>query len=166
MQINIRNLIKDEIIPLDLKLKFEVPKGYGLSSSEAEVCFKGKVYGKGDLFVLEGQIFAEVLKPCDRCLTDTLIKLNETIFEQFKQTEETGDFISFQGEIIDLDEAVFTNFLLNIPIKALCKEDCKGLCPVCGLNLNDGECLCKDNKESKFDVLRSLFKDDAHVNTD
>ena len=49
----------------------------------------------------------------------------------------------FEGDEIDLDPYVFEEVMLNIPIKALCSESCKGMCPTCGKNLNIGECQCE-----------------------
>ena len=49
-------------------------------------------------------------------------------------------------------------------MKVLCREDCKGLCPVCGKDLNDGDCGCdRTERDPRFESLRALFNDDEEV---
>lgn len=57
--------------------------------------------------------------------------------------EDTGEFIVVEGMRLDLTALVREDLLLALPAKFLCREDCKGLCPICGKNLNDGSCSCK-----------------------
>ncbi|NLN75147.1 MAG: DUF177 domain-containing protein [Armatimonadetes bacterium] len=67
----------------------------------------------------------------------------------------------FVDNVFDLDEYLRQSILVNVPIKPLCDEVCKGLCPQCGKNLNDGSCDCTvEPDESPFGALRSLFKDE------
>ena len=64
----------------------------------------------------------------------------------------------FVDNVFDLEEYLRQSILVNIPIKPLCDEDCKGLCPHCGANLNDGPCECRpDSEESPFAALASLL---------
>jgi uncharacterized protein len=63
---------------------------------------------------------------------------------------------SFQGEL-DLSRCVWEVLLLNLPERAICRDDCRGLCPVCGGNLNEVDCGCKeDDTDPRFAVLRDL----------
>jgi len=63
----------------------------------------------------------------------------------------------FSGEEIDLSKLIRDQIILNVPYKALCHEECRGLCPRCGANLNEGDCGCEGKAlGSAFDVLRSL----------
>jgi uncharacterized protein len=65
----------------------------------------------------------------------------------------------FVDNIFDLDEYLRQSILVNVPIKPLCEEECKGLCPHCGANLNDASCECQpDTEESPFATLASLLK--------
>jgi uncharacterized protein len=58
---------------------------------------------------------------------------------------------------INIGEDVRDYALLALPMKKLCSEDCKGLCPKCGKNLNDGSCNCKDEKiDSRWEPLQKL----------
>jgi uncharacterized protein len=58
-------------------------------------------------------------------------------------TSEELDIYYYDGEEVDIDSYVFEEVMLNIPIKALCSESCKGLCPSCGKNLNSEDCRCE-----------------------
>ena len=96
--------------------------------------------------------------------------MNFNISERFKEIErfsdsedeenQNPDINYLSGDIISLDEYVYSNMVLNVPIKHLCQEDCKGLCFKCGTNLNNGSCSCDTREvDPRFDILNSLDKD-------
>jgi uncharacterized protein len=59
---------------------------------------------------------------------------------------------------IDISQRVHDAIMLNISLKPLCSEDCRGLCPMCGANLNEGECDCTPDKtDERWDALKNLF---------
>ncbi len=114
-----------------------------------------KVYRVRDKYVLEGFLEGILQISCDRCLeryhkevkTDfrvVMIKpppeMRESEIELLEEDMEVG-FI--KGEEIDLDGIIREQIFLSLPIKSLCREDCSGLCPVCGINLNSKECTCE-----------------------
>jgi uncharacterized protein len=96
----------------------------------------------------------EVDLTCSRCLGRFRYPLNIKFEEEFLPTidaetgttlpppEDSGAFTIDEQHILDLTEAVRQYALLAIPMKALCKKDCAGLCPTCGKNLNLGKCDC------------------------
>jgi uncharacterized protein len=96
----------------------------------------------------------EVELSCNRCLGKFLQPLKIRFEEEFfptldilsgaalPQPEESSAFTIDEHHILDLTEAVRQYALLAIPMKALCKKDCAGLCPTCGKNLNEGRCDC------------------------
>lgn len=97
---------------------------------------------------------------CDRCLTPTEQKL---VFDYTKDVKKVCDNEDFDGIILSPDESfdyeteVVTEVLLSFPAKHLCDENCKGLCPVCGCNLNEHECSCeKKVPDPRLEVLRNL----------
>ena len=100
--------------------------------------------------------------PCDRCLTpvNTVVHFEIDRVADLEQDTETveeqeeQDYID--GYNLDVDELVFAEVLMNIPAKTLCREDCKGLCPVCGCNRNEKDCGCDDQS---LDPRMSVFKD-------
>ena len=104
----------------------------------------GVVMNTGTGFRVRGVIHDERQFACDRCLEECH-ETQEIPFEEiFRQgeAEPLGDATPFTGDVIELDALVRDTLLTAQPLHSLCKPDCKGLCPVCGANLNHGECGC------------------------
>ena len=74
-----------------------------------------------------------------------------------ENAEDDPELFLLQGDEIDLDEILSTCFILDMDSKFLCKEDCKGLCPDCGKNLNLGPCECRKKIDPRFAVLEQLL---------
>jgi len=104
---------------------------------------------------------------CARCLEIFEMDINPRI--QFviqlldisePQPSEDDDFVILPkttGEY-DISQRVREAILLELPLKPLCSETCKGLCPMCGVNLNEGECDCTPDKtDERWDSLKQLF---------
>lgn len=108
--------------------------------------------------------------PCDRCLEDadqTLnlhfekdVDMNQTAEERVKALDEQ---YYIEGYNLDVDKLVCSEILVSWPSKVLCKEDCKGICSVCGTNLNLGTCDCEptdlDPRMAKIQEIFSKFKE-------
>ena len=100
--------------------------------------------------------------PCDRCLTAVDTKVDLVIDEivdfaddaSEEETQIEKDYID--GYNLDADKLLFSEMLVSMPGKTLCKEDCKGLCLKCGTNLNIKECGCD---REVLDPRMSVFKD-------
>ena len=100
--------------------------------------------------------------PCDRCLkpVDTKIDLSIDEIVDFaddaseEETQIEKDYID--GYCIDTDKLLFNELIMSIPTKTLCKNDCKGLCLICGCDLNIKECSCD---REILDPRMSVFKD-------
>ena len=67
------------------------------------------------------------------------------------------DYIVLPDLVLDLDALAEEDVVLNLPSKVLCKDDCKGLCPQCGKNLNDGPCDCKEPVDPRLAGLLELL---------
>ena len=82
---------------------------------------------------------------CDRCLRefnrDYSYKFKHVIVKSLNT--DTDDYIVSDGDKLDLDELAISDLFLQLPSKTLCSEDCKGLCSICGTDLNVSECNCK-----------------------
>ncbi len=103
--------------------------------------------------------------PCSRCLVpqrveipvdfENEIDMNITAAERAQNLDET-EYIS--GYDLDVDRLIYEEILLGFPTKVLCDEDCKGLCKVCGHNLNEGECGCdRTELDPRMSVIREIF---------
>ena len=99
-----------------------------------------QVHGKADL-VLQME--------CDRCLKEVEKKMELDFFrevfapdETTESTEEEDDRSFMEGYHLNVEDLLYSEILLNLPTKVLCREDCKGICRQCGKDLNEGECGC------------------------
>lgn len=121
-----------------------------------------EIYPVNNYYRIKGNASGKAEFQCSRCL-DTFsrsfrLKFEEVIVKEPLSGEElekelnVDDMnISFNhGEEIELGDIVTEQFLLDLPMKTLCSEDCKGLCPECGENLNKKNCAC-DKKQDSFD---------------
>jgi uncharacterized protein len=115
-------------------------------------------------FVLEGEMDAEVVIPCSRCTVPVDYPIQAGFSKDLKLQVEDGDSEEaheyLTGYLMDLEKLVYDELYLNFPMKVVCKEDCKGICPECGANLNETTCDCMtDRIDLRFAGLKELFKD-------
>lgn len=122
----------------------------------------------------DGTVTVPVELQCDRCLatySDTItFPLREQYYptidvitgEPLPATEDELVFPIDQNHLLDLREAIRQNLLLALPMRTICREDCAGLCPQCGHNLNDGPCDCQPEvQDSRFEALRALLEEQS-----
>ena len=109
-----------------------------------------------DLVEVEGTMLCSVVLPCSRCLQPVEQQLEMPVAlsftresfgttagdEELELTEDAIGLIPFEGDTIDLREPLEQELLMALPQHPLCVEDCAGLCPVCGVNLNRQRCAC------------------------
>jgi uncharacterized protein len=117
---------------------------------------------------LEGNLRTEVEMDCSRCLEAARLPISAPFKyiltpaqaehpEEQELNAEDLDFIYYQDDLIDLDPLVAEQILLQIPMKVLCREDCRGLCPHCGISLNQHSCQCHAERiDSRLAVLKKL----------
>lgn len=112
---------------------------------EGPLVIEGKVIHTGSCWRAEGVIRCEKSFVCDRCLKPCREAQEHHFSEEFRRTgDEMADEDTnlFEGDLIDLTELVRDTVLAAQPLSKLCRPDCKGLCPVCGADLNEGDCGC------------------------
>jgi uncharacterized protein len=108
----------------------------------------------GDDIMAEGAIRGEAIAPCARCLGEARVALEANVHLYYwPKDEETGskiatfepgepDYGVYEGDTLDPDEDLRELLLVETPAVILCRDDCKGLCPTCGANLNEKPCDC------------------------
>lgn len=136
----------------------------------AEVELKGTVYKDNSSYIVDGKVNAVLELKCDLCLSPTKLSLEipfNEVFSAEQPDEEPDDEIwvlsdeEVRSKKIDADAAVTADILLNLPMRVLCSDNCRGLCPKCGHNLNDGDCGCdRTYRNPQFEMLLDLFKDE------
>jgi len=99
--------------------------------------------------------------PCDRCAKQINKRFHYTfshVLVLSLENEDNDSFIQVQNYKLDLDELMRADILLELPTKYLCSENCKGLCSVCGKNLNDETCNCDLHQiDPRLEVLKKLI---------
>ena len=161
MLVNVDNLVIGDSKAVSFSDTVEIPKVY---SKETKVLIEltGDITNTGKEYYFNGKVNADFTTNCNLCLKPISIKLSFDMSEVFRKDigEDNEDCWSFTDKTIDLKPAVVSNILLNIPMRAVCSDDCKGLCPICGQNLNEGSCDCDTFVvDPRFEKLRTLFSD-------
>ena len=125
--------------------------------------------GKNKLEI-KAESFVVLDIPCDRCLESVPTKVEYSVDEIVdfsdnaagEEAKEEKDYIG--GYELDVDRLVFGEILISMPGKTLCKEGCKGICLICGANLNKGECGCdRDILDPRMSVFKDILKNFKEV---
>ena len=151
MLINVSGLLKSS---LGSKRNYTVSDTVNISGSDSPVQGEVLLVRTDRGILVNAKLHTEVEITCNRCLSLFSSPLTLGIEEEYfpivdvdsggslSLPDEPGCFAIDEHHDIDLTEAVRQYALLAMPMKALCREDCKGLCPTCGHNLNQGPCDC------------------------
>jgi uncharacterized protein len=123
-------------------------------------------YRAGTELFFTGAIEAPAIATCARC-AEEFTAPNRRGFRYIlvpRALQDTGEGVGddlefgvYDGDMVDLTPLVQEQVLLALPTRPLCKEDCRGLCPQCGINLNEHQCDCQaGQKDLRMAVLRNL----------
>lgn len=166
MLIDLTEVIKNENAKLDICENFDMPKisfmGEEFDFSESfKAC--GSITNNSKALELDIEISGKAKVHCARCAAPLEVSIDfpvkETLMREGEVNPENDEIILYQGKEIELDDIIVSNFLINIPVKYLCREDCKGLCPHCGTNLNEHTCDCdKDVIDPRWEKLAEIMK--------
>ncbi|GIQ68687.1 DUF177 domain-containing protein [Xylanibacillus composti] len=123
--------------------------------------------GSQGIATVEGEGAAELEVQCSRCLDTYKSELRFPILERFRQptseseaSEEDEDIHELESDQIDLRPYVEEAFWLALPFVYVCREDCQGLCQVCGTNRNERDCGCsQDRIDPRLAALQDFFKE-------
>jgi uncharacterized protein len=177
MLIEIREL---EIHPVDFREEFRPgaidlgPDLHQLSPlrSEGRAALVEEHHGKHKLIQdirLKGKLETRLEMACARCLEPVVHEVSRSFDLLYRPqgsdagraelsvTEAEAEIGYYQGDGLLLEDSLREQVLLAVPLKALCREDCKGLCPHCGKNLNEGQCTCAEQvEEPRWAALKEI----------
>ena len=119
---------------------------------------------------IRGRVQAELSTECDRCLAPTTYKVDapfDLFYKPASELAEAGDEVALDdGEVelgfyelpgLELEDILREQVLLQIPMQRLCREDCQGICPVCGANRNEVSCSCQVHPaDDRWAALQSV----------
>ena len=114
--------------------------------------------------LITGTVDIEVMIPCARCLEEVPTSIRFDIDKKLRieedglvddEMEQPDYLIGFE---LDVDKLVYAEILVNWPMRVLCKDDCKGICKVCGMNLNKGACSCQRTElDPRMAAIQDIF---------
>jgi DUF177 domain-containing protein len=133
------------------------------------VTVEARIKRKGEEVQLRGNLRAKVAVPCGRCLKSVELPIDVKFAERFASTvswkneeqhelsESDLNLAAFDGAAIELDDLVREEIILALPGRLLCGEACKGLCSICGADLNVSNCDCRSKQvDSRWEKLKDL----------
>lgn len=129
--------------------------------SKTPVVVTAKATNRASLITLVINAHFDYSRDCDRCGEPYTREMNMSFEHRLIQTladEENDDYIETPDFTLELDDVVISDIFLSLPSKNLCRDDCKGLCQICGQNLNNGECSCdKRQTDPRLEILKQLI---------
>ena len=127
----------------------------------------GEMVGTGEKVSVRAEVTAILGSRCVRCLEDVEMPVTAQIDAVFAREEDPDDpdLYKFEASAIELTDAVRDALVMEIPTRILCSEECKGLCPTCGVNRNMVSCSCQEGGEipNPFAALKSIVLNDEEV---
>jgi uncharacterized protein len=168
MEINVSQLLKSHI---GATREYEVDDPADITGDGSQDSVQGKIKltrtNRGIL--VQGDLKTRIPSECGRCLKKFEYPLTFSVEEEFfpvidvnsgvtlEIPDEPGSFKIDEHHILNLDEAIRQNALLAIPMKPLCRKNCKGICQSCGKDLNKGACGCTaDEMDPRWAKLAQL----------
>ena len=144
-----------ELIVLDDPVRFEGAR------------FSGSLVGGTDQVRVSGQVQGTAHTRCCECLEPAQVSLTAQVDVLFTRDSDPADpdLYPIEGYSIDLAPMVQEALLLEMPMRVLCREDCKGICPICGQNRNVAPCTCQEGgeRQNPFSALSELLTEDEEV---
>lgn len=166
MKLDVSKIVKSEGASLEFceDIPFDVITFNGqdfpfTSPARAE----GVIKNNGGTLYLEANVHTEFITYCARCLKQLNESFDFSVSECFTTADvgDDSDMLPIISNTVDLKGAVEDNFCTSIPFVFLCNEDCQGLCPKCGKDLNDGACECEnDDVDPRLAGLKAFLKND------
>lgn len=156
MTINLRRLFDDVDgrLEIDSELKpFSIDEGVvdSIKTKGYIQNFSGRI----ELYMTVDAVFHT---NCSRCMSDVNYPITFEVEDRIFREDGDDEFIHLEGDEFDLKTYVEQEINLNLPIRVLCTDSCKGLCPTCGANLNKQECSCTaEIIDSRLAKLKELL---------
>ena len=122
----------------------------------------GEISNVGDVLLLQARVSASVNRMCSRCLKEFTADSAAEVVEKYYPSGSPGvekDAYVYEADIVDITEPLRESLLLAEPLKVLCKEDCLGICPVCGADRNVHPCSCDTGSiDPRLAALKQFIK--------
>ncbi|WP_458861697.1 YceD family protein [Acidaminobacterium chupaoyuni] len=165
MKLNLRDVLASD----DQRISFD----YSIDLSQEEINFEfpfqqpvrvtGSLENKADVFWLNAKVETMVSTVCARCAKPMEYEKNleiSLVIAQNDNGDVSDDTYIVDSDTFELDEIIHEELILSMEMAVLCKPDCKGLCPKCGHDLNEGDCGCNRKEiDPRLAKLQELLQD-------
>ncbi len=150
MEIQLRELFQIEgmRLPVDYQILPEELTDVRGYQFDAPVTVTGSIQNRAGIVTLRYTVSCVLYVVCDRCLReqkrDYSYDFSHTVVPSLQSEGDVYDtYLVAKHDSIDMNETAISDLLLMLPTKMLCREDCKGLCDICGCDLNENTCDCR-----------------------
>ena len=155
--------IVGEVYPIDMTVDLHDIELQGAYPFENPVVVTGKIENHAGIVVLAYHVSTTLCLLCDRCLEEIQEpfehSFDHVLVSELNEEDDKDAFVVVEDGLLDFDELLRADILLSMPYKHLCKQDCKGLCPVCGKNRNVEECSCNTKQtDPRLEVFKKLLR--------
>ena len=163
MKVQISDIVSGKDRNKKIEYKFEMPQFEfegDMIKPVSSCSVVGKISADSDILILTAEIKVDLEMICSRCLDTFIYPIDIDIEERFTTNGKSEDeeAVVVLDDVLDITEVVETSIISTLPIKRVCKDDCKGLCQECGCNLNFNTCSCnKEDVDIRFEALRGFF---------
>lgn len=157
-----------QIFPFEAEIEIDEMEVLSDPVHFVDIVARGEYLCTGDNRIsIKAEVASQADTRCSRCLEPVRVPVNATVDAVYDRQPdpEDPDLYSFEASTVELTDAVRDALLLELPMRILCSEECKGLCPVCGINLNKGTCTCQEGAEviNPFSALKNIVLNDEEV---
>ncbi|MBQ7541070.1 MAG: DUF177 domain-containing protein [Clostridia bacterium] len=147
-------------LPVDYEMDFSDVELSGVRPFREPVRIRGEIRNRAGIVSVAVHAHFALDLFCDRCAGAMRQEFDlpvEHVLVRELQDESNDELICLDSPHFDLDALVSEDVFLSLPTKFLCSADCKGICPTCGQNLNDGPCSCKKSVDPRLEGLLQLL---------
>ena len=161
MRLNLREIIEvpGASLPFQCELDTQGLDFPSVQEYKSRPRAQGRVYNEAGVLHMEGTLRAEMSCVCDRCgaefSRDKRLGFEVPVVPMGES--EDPEAFELEGDWLDLDDLLETVYVLDMDTKYLCRPDCKGICPECGKDLNEGPCSCRKKPDPRLAVLEQLL---------
>lgn len=164
MKVNVSDIVKTDGASQKVSFK-EYITALGDAESQFHfpepVDFEGEIVNVGGVLKLSGRLHTTYRTDCYRCLKEVGGIVDVGIQENFVDGENTTDpeAYTYEGNYVSIDKVLTDSVLLSLPMKQVCDEACRGLCPKCGSDRNVSSCDCtEDTMDPRMEALKKFFQ--------
>lgn len=136
----------------------------------ASVKVGAKIHRLRDVITVRGNIRARLDRPCDRCLSSASLGLEAVLHIVIRQRTVSGDpeegdggevllSVPREEQEVDLINQIRDALIVEVPMAVYCKDTCRGLCPTCGADLNEGACSCAREPDERWSTLGKILRE-------